>query len=246
MDLIKTDQADITIMYQMLYDIDTIFIKNKIDYWIDGGTLLGAVRHQGIIPWDDDIDIDILEKDIIKFEQCVDTINECGYGICKQYWGFKIYPYRGTPIKKNKWKDHVNKFRNLGLNRAEMFKIASKSYKKSTEQEFYDYTYPNIDLFVSKHHQNKIFYNSRDNISFPQDWQICEFNTTDLFPLKRYKFGAYEVNGPNNPNVYLDLIYGNDWDTYGYQQFNHRTEKKIVKKKVKLSESDRLPAMPIT
>ena len=246
MELIRTDKDDIRMLYQLLYDIDAIFIKNKIHYWVDGGTLLGAIRHQGIIPWDDDVDIGILEKDILKFEECIDAINECGYDICPFYWGYKIFSIRGTPIKKNRWQDHVSKFRNLGLNRAETFKIASLSYKKSTEQQYYDYTYPNIDLFVSKHHQNKVFYNSRDYCEFPQDWQKCEFNTTDLFPLKRYKFGAFEVNGANNPNVYLDLIYGNDWFTHGYQQYSHKIEKKIVKKKVKLNEHDRKPATPIT
>ncbi|MBF8455348.1 LicD family protein [Proteus mirabilis] len=64
-------------MLTALIELDSICSKHNINYWIDAGTLLGAVRHKGFIPWDDDIDVCMIRKDFNKF------IKVCSYELNK-------------------------------------------------------------------------------------------------------------------------------------------------------------------
>ena len=66
-------------MLEMLKFIDRVCKEHDIKYWLCSGTLLGAVRHGGFIPWDDDVDIEMLREDYKKFVEVMKKESQTDY-----------------------------------------------------------------------------------------------------------------------------------------------------------------------
>ena len=104
---IKMPQKDVRklqlIELDILLELDRICRKNNIQYVLCGGTMIGVIRHEGFIPWDDDVDTIMTRKEFEKFEKaCQKDLNHDKYFLQtyksdKEYrWGYVKLRRKGT------------------------------------------------------------------------------------------------------------------------------------------------------
>lgn len=75
------------VLYEIVYMVDDFCKAHGIPYFLVGGSLLGAVRHQGIIPWDDDVDIAMTRGD---YEHFIELFHAEGVE------GYELFDYKHT------------------------------------------------------------------------------------------------------------------------------------------------------
>ena len=79
---------------QLFLELMDLFDRERFSYWADGGTMLGALRHQGIIPWDKDIDIGLLVEDLPRLVDLLDRHQDRFYLHSRAWLSNKAEPFR--------------------------------------------------------------------------------------------------------------------------------------------------------
>src|SRR6266487_1024402 len=96
------------VMLRMLKIFDYLCAKHQIKYFLTGGSLIGAVRHQGFIPWDDDLDVGMTRGNYEKFIQR--AVPELPYDIF--FYDRSFLPHNFFVITQNillKWLNNYKK-----------------------------------------------------------------------------------------------------------------------------------------
>ena len=221
----------------MLEEIARICDKHHINYWLDGGTLLGAVRHGGFIPWDDDIDIGMSKDDLKKF-------------IIIASKELPSHLFLQTPQSDPSYKSHIVKIRDLNSLCIEPEDDFSKPYQKGLFIDIFPFiNYPSIskswtkrlckgywvcNYILNKQHYYSIksfaelLYFSIKIFIIKVLWNIiCIFTKKDtyisnilpnnvyginhridsIYPISEISFEGKKFKAPANPDAYLKDLY---------------------------------------
>ncbi len=91
------------IIWNIMRDVMPIISENRIKYYMLGGTLLGAIRHKGFIPWDDDIDIGIPRNHYERFLEIIPS-KLPSYLKLNTYWDDSKHHYYFSRIIDTRYK----------------------------------------------------------------------------------------------------------------------------------------------
>ena len=210
---------------QLLIFFSNVCEKYELDWWIDYGTLLGAVRHGYYVPWDDDVDVALMRKDYNKFNDVIqseltqnnldhfrlnyrkvfiDDVLSIGFLqiLCVNrglyLTNFDVFAY-----------DYI---KTVPKNLDDLFEQSRIKFNEdivaglNMEDVFKNY-YKNMDLSFDS---QKYIMPGVDGSCGPKNlYDVKLFESEKIFPLKSTKFGDIDVKVPNNSDYYLKTYYGN-------------------------------------
>lgn len=241
-------------MVEMLRFVDDICKKNNIIYWLDAGTLLGAVRHGGFIPWDDDTDICMPLADMLKFkkimlesnpsEEFILQCHETDPGYNRSQW-VVLRDLKSEYIQDNKFHQNL-KYKGLQIDIFPLEKDVPTKLKKIVDiLQMYFIDRPTVsDKWYYKIVKpfrkqtwaviNKLIIPQFRKYKVKSDYYYMSYGIPyyykryfkDIYPLKRMSFENYDFNVPFDVDSFLTSLYG-DWKTIPKQEDRHTHEVQV-------------------
>ena len=218
------------VMLDLLKHFDAICKEHDIKYWLSSGTCLGAVRHGGFIPWDDDLDVEMLREDYLKFEKVFHETEDYALQTYKND-PYYVVPYAKLRNKKTKIVEHGQdvkyKYRGIYIdifvlercphtitriyNRLawDLLIFGSKSSSVFTRSVFFvgkfllHKSIPFVRFMFGHLLGNQLRHTYGSG--FSKNYRQLEW----IFPLKKALFEESEFPIPINHAAYLDKMYKN-------------------------------------
>lgn len=222
----------------LLSEFGKICEENGIDYWLNFGTLVGAVRHNGFVPWDDDIDVGMMRKDVPKFKKALSEADTCMwlrdmysveppnriFNIGRVHFNDPLVnPFLDIFIYDNCDSDSNERWQKYKANRESYVSQLAKFRPTPTDDprvsraENFAVTNPDhIEEIISI--TNKILESDAVENGDYIIWGIDNFSfpsnkkviykTSDIFPLKDMEFNGKLYKVPNQYEKYLEVLYG--------------------------------------
>lgn len=217
-------------------EITDFFDSNNLEYFITSGTLIGAMRHKGFIPWDDDFDVGMMRKDYEKLKeilranfQGIDISRICASKhnktaivnkILKSSQGKMMYIigpkyiqiYRGTCLADSTLidifsYDFYREDYTLGELKKDMARIKKETIKIDNFKKMYNYLESELKNSPNVvEKSNKVYYGI-DNLGSYIVNPTDFFYYDKIFPRKKMEFEGYEFYAPNDPIAYTKVQY---------------------------------------
>ena len=230
---LRRDQLELVRMLQFVAEVCR---ENDIRWWLSSGTLLGAARHKGFIPWDDYLDIVMLREDYDRFEKLMLSLHDDEY----------VYHCMDTDVeyvnvfgkfRKRQGRIHASsrryryyKWAGIGL---DVFAIEKTNAFSAHVSRFLYHEFQHLTSYIADARLRRFLIRFIETVHFNlvnpvlrligkinpgqeyhyvlgTGWPRHTFYMKDTFPLTMAEFEGMMFPVPKDMDAYLTNVYG-DW-----------------------------------